>query len=39
MNKITPDFDVGAIDDRKIRSNFFDKWDETRHLRIVYGDG
>jgi len=35
MNKVATNFDVRAIDNREIRSDPLDEWNQTRHLRII----
>lgn len=35
VNKITPYFDVGTIDNRELRPHFFDERNQTWHLRII----
>ena len=35
MHEVTPDFDVGTVDDREVGTYALDEGDETRHLRVI----
>jgi len=35
MYKITSDFNMRSVDNGKLRSDFLDERNETRHLRVI----
>lgn len=38
MHEVTPNLDVGAIDDGNLRSDFTDQGDKAWHLWVICGD-
>lgn len=38
MHEVTPNLDVGAVDDGNLRSDFTDQGDKAWHLWVICGD-